>query len=117
MPNSVDALRTVSPKLDRPPRTQHFRARNHTKMSGVLRAAAPLARRLNAVPKGPVTQATRGMACAFPPVRAESLTAPLWDIFLPYPSHRTSSARGDRTHARPLVNARPSSDSSHLDES
>ena len=60
-------------KLDRPPRTQHFRARNHTKMSGVLRAAAPLARRLNAVPKGPVTQATRGMACAFPPARAKSL--------------------------------------------
>ena len=42
-------------------------------MSGVLRAAAPLARRLNAVPKGPVTQATRGMACAFPPARAKSL--------------------------------------------
>lgn len=35
-------------------------------MSGVLRAAAPLARRLNAVPKGPVNLATRGMACAFP---------------------------------------------------
>jgi hypothetical protein len=52
---------------------RHFRARNHTKMSGVLRAAAPLARRLNAVPKGPVTQATRGMACAFPPARAKSL--------------------------------------------
>jgi hypothetical protein len=32
------------------------------KMSGVLRAAAPLARRLNAVPKGPVNRATRGMA-------------------------------------------------------
>jgi len=31
-------------------------------MSGILRAAAPLARRLNAVPKGPIAQQTRGMA-------------------------------------------------------
>ena len=37
-------------------------------MSGILRAAAPLARRLNAVPKGPMnaTQATRSYAGARP---------------------------------------------------
>lgn len=43
------------------------------KMSGVLRAAAPLARRLNAVPKGPVNRATRGMACASPPAFPHSI--------------------------------------------
>ena len=38
------------------------------KMSGILRAAVPLARRLNAVPKGPMnaTQATRSYAGARP---------------------------------------------------
>ena len=61
---------TFRQHFDRPPDACHFRASTHTNMSGVLRAAAPLARRLNAVPKGPVTRATRGMACAFQPARA-----------------------------------------------
>ena len=46
-------------------RVPHSSSRaRHAQMSGILRAAAPLARRLNAVPKGPVTQATRGFAGA-----------------------------------------------------
>ncbi|ACO63811.1 predicted protein [Micromonas commoda] len=45
-------------------------------MSGILRAAAPLARRLNAVPKGPIAQQTRGMACECPERRAVSYLPP-----------------------------------------
>ena len=47
----------------------HTRERTNLRsqtMSGILRAAAPLARRLNAVPKGPIAQQTRGMACECP---------------------------------------------------
>ena len=45
-------------------------------MSGILRASAPLARRLNAVPKGPIAQQTRGMACESPERPAVSRPAP-----------------------------------------
>ena len=53
----------------------HTRERTNLRsqtMSGILRAAAPLARRLNAVPKGPIAQQTRGMACECPERRAVS---------------------------------------------
>lgn len=61
----------------RPPRS-HSGANNlrSQTMSGILRAAAPLARRLNAVPKGPIAQQTRGMACECPERRAVSYLPP-----------------------------------------
>jgi len=57
----------------------HTRERTNLRsqtMSGILRAAAPLARRLNAVPKGPIAQQTRGMACECPERRAVSYLPP-----------------------------------------
>jgi|MDSW01.2.fsa_nt_gb hypothetical protein len=57
----------------------HTRERTNLRsqtMSGILRAAAPLARRLNAVPKGPIAQQTRGMACECPERRAVSHLPP-----------------------------------------
>ena len=71
-------------------------------MSGILRAAAPLARRLNAAPKGPIAQQTRGMACEcrtsrcfLPPAFASGLglsSRPLTLTF-PAPLHLSSLSR------------------------
>ena len=93
-------------------RVPHSSSRaRHAQMSGILRAAATLARRLNAVPKGPVTQATRGFAGAsrvarFPrrprgAARIFSLPRPIGASRRSRPPSRARVASPRRPPARP----------------
>ena len=90
-------------------RVPHSSSRaRHAQMSGILRAAAPLARRLNAVPKGPVTQATRGFAGASRVARFPRRPRGAARIFsLPRPIGASRRSRPPSARASPRLGALP----------